>query len=278
MKRRWAIIAFLVFLAGAGALALLHAPADLRSPYAVIGSTLLATIGWVIQYHNTRDLQRRQYTLQRIQEFRADKEYMQHKNNIRRYYPGEETIRSDAEVARHYAEYVNTANYVASPGTALATNQLPVLLSIQEILNFYEEIAYGIRQGNVDEETIKNTLSGIMILFERKVRRFVKFTWHRDHEHYEHLRWLINKWNWQMDHGQMGGERTLVPVEPNRWNSKRWSEGCPAVVWGNDAAQPWGHAAVDAYLKQLAAATPSLAAPAATAAPAGSGAGGPAVS
>ena len=84
-----AITVFLLFILTIyGALLLPLANPDLRTSYAIIGSALVATLGWIVQQRSTRSQQRKQYTLQALEQFRTDREVQNHRLNIYTKYPG----------------------------------------------------------------------------------------------------------------------------------------------------------------------------------------------
>lgn len=225
-------------------------PADLKTPFAIFFSTVFATTGWMVQVFHTRVLERDRYTLRLIEEFRSDREYMQHKNNIRQYYPGIQKIEDIGELARQYVMAITPDNYASLNGKERPISSLPVLVSIGEILNYYEELCYGIRhKGNTDEDTIWNTLSGAMIKDYQKFTVYLKYQWRRDKENFEHYRWVVNKWIWERKRKLRDGEVIFEPIEPEQWSNEHWNDDGVALQWGKDEG-PWGSADVDQFLRE----------------------------
>jgi len=146
-----AITVFLLFILTIyGALLLPLANPDLRTSYAIIGSALVATLGWIVQQRSTRSQQRKQYTLQALEQFRTDREVQNHRLNIYTKYPGMTNIpNSFDELANLYMKFENKNNYgIDQNGN---DKPLPTLYSIIEILNFYEQLSEGIRDHDIDE-------------------------------------------------------------------------------------------------------------------------------
>jgi len=237
--------------------------AEIRTSIAILGSTVLATMGWMLQYHNSKALQKeqfeasnalsiRQYTLERIQEYRADREYGQHKNNIRRHYSGLKSMEEITALAELYEAYTDNKSYESKAGTELPIASLPVIVSINEIMNFHEEIAYGIRNKEMDEDVIWNTLGDIVLNSYQKYLQHIIFSWRQDFETWEHYRWLINKWTWEIKQKQRHGMEHFKPFAPEKWSNQVWIVGNKIVPWGEEGNGPWGRNEVDSWLLEKA--------------------------
>ena len=243
------LLMFLVALLVAAGFVLDYVDKDLRTAYAIIGSAFLATVGWLFQHHYSLNNRRKEYTLAKIEEFRSNLPYMRHKYNILRYYPGREVLK-EKELKELHRVFFDKSSYIPSDGAEIIISNLPVLLSMREILNFYEEISYGIRHGEMDEKTIKNTLSGIMVQFFRKSENLVKLWWRGDKEHFEHFRWLINKWNWELKGKDRDNSSSFVSVRPRCWSNSVWSEDGTNLKWGAEGMEPWGGEDVESSMRQ----------------------------
>lgn len=166
---------------------------DNPTPSILISAAALATIGWIIQNYTSRELQRKQHTMNILMQFRNSSEFRRHNYNIYTQYPfGRDVPKKD--VKRLLKEIGSTKNYDRENPDALP----PVLASFISILNFYEFLAAGFRQEDLDNELIENTIGGsgsIMTNMLKKVRNIVRQKWEIDGEAYEHLRWISSIWD-----------------------------------------------------------------------------------
>ncbi len=207
------------------------------------------------QYRLEIDQERRRrlgFTHQQIQDFRSDREVQRHKANLRRAYPtGHDVPRCD--VARLFAESIDPSS-LSEKGTW--ASQASVWTSINDLLTFYEQLAADVHRqasadqaansdrqevlpGSVDEELLKDVLSGAIIAIFKKTLHVIEYHWRADQENYERLRWLINRWQ----HPLPVEKRDLQhAVDPEAWSAKVWTEygRGKKIEWGDGDKGPWG--------------------------------------
>lgn len=180
-----------------------------------------------------------EFTHQQIQEFRTDREVQQHKANLRRAYPTGQDIPRE-EVPLLFARSVDPRSLSAEDSEAL---HAPVWTSITDLLTFYEQLAADVyRQtiaagevtsverdadrhqnmpGSVDEGLLNEVLSGALIATYKKTLTVIEAHWREDHETYERLRWLINRWQYRLSPEERDFKHA---VDPEEWSSKVWTE------------------------------------------------------
>jgi hypothetical protein len=180
------------------------------TPSILVGAATLATVGWFVQYMNSRELQRRQHTLSVLLQFRGSIVFYRHEHNIfQRYPPGTDIPEGDIDAL--LKEMRETKSYRRNDSKIDPEMPMPVMLSIRHVLNFYEFLAAAIRARDLDKPLIRNTLEGIMTAFFRKAKPVIKCEFEADPENYEHFRWLVTHWRDNAD--------------DRAWNPKEWSHG-----------------------------------------------------
>lgn len=183
--------------------------------------------------------QRLNFTHERIQEFRTDREVQLHKANLRRFYPADYHIPYD-HVPLLFAKSIDPLSLNADGAEAL---HAPVWTSINDLLSFYEQLAADVfRQavangeenpdnaldqktrdhpGSVDEELLHDVLSGAMIATFKTTLAVIEAHWRDDHEVFERIRWLVNRWQFPLPENERDIKHA---VDPETWSSKTWTE------------------------------------------------------
>lgn len=168
----------------------------------------VATIGWVVQYFHSRDLHRKQHTMNVLLQFRTGTEFNRNEHNILSRFPSGQFVTGD-DVKKLIKEVRDSSKYEIKNGQRI----MPVLHSIHNVLNFYENIAFSIRKGDMDKMTIRETLRSIINAMYRKskavIRYYVTDEKIGNRQAYEHLRWLVHNWE-DEDRGTI--------VTPTEWN------------------------------------------------------------
>ena len=154
---------------------------------------------------------------------------------------------TETQLQEVYRAFVNPENYGFEANGR--PKQPPVLYSIMEILNFYEQLALGIRDDDMDETVVSNTIAPLIERFFTKVKPYIReIAWRGSHYRYEHLRWLMNKWNWERQRGTRGGLPVRAAIDPSNWDSSYWIEEGDSLKWGTDGVGAWGKKDVDSWL------------------------------
>ncbi len=84
---------------------------------------------------------------------------------------------------------------------------MSALEGLKYVLNYFEFVAIGIRQGDLDEKTLKMSLRGIVATTTNVADIYIKYargelteTDGQGSAHaYEHLLWLRKRWNRSLD-------------------------------------------------------------------------------
>lgn len=189
-------------------------------------------------------LRRRDFTHKAIQEFRTDQEVQKHRVNLRHEFPDLEKITAE-RLPLLYVSQLDPASYEMEGS---ATIKEPVLDSINALLAFYEQLAADIHEdaendtigGSVDEDLLIETLAPIIENLFQKALIYIHLMWRYDHEVYEHLRWLINRW------GLLKDEEARVAHAVRQWSARVWSEegAEKRLEHGSEGQGPWGRRAL----------------------------------
>lgn len=163
------------------------------TPFAIVSSAILATIGWLYQQHHMRELQKKQHTLNVLVQMRQSDMFNKHMNNLLNSYPPETNI-PPTDLDTLIKESKQAQSYIG--GT------WPVLLSIKYIANYYEFLAAAVKQGDMDKNLLEDTIGGIMSKFYEKVKPIIDDKLELDEngeptnplKTYVHYYWLINHW------------------------------------------------------------------------------------
>ena len=138
-------------------------------PTAILIAALLATLGWLYTTRRQWDLSRRQHTFNALLTMGFSKEFLKLVEEI------SPAIRS---------------NSLSPPLDDTKAKEL------MTILNHYEFLAAGIRNGNIDENLLRDSEGGMIIgLVEASQDYFKEIRQKRGRNAiYEHLDWLYRRW------------------------------------------------------------------------------------
>ena len=191
------IVSILVFgLAGA----FLVYDASNRTPVVAAIAATAATIGWVLQRQSALEISRKQHTLTILLQMRQNDIFNRHRINFFSVYPRDSYIQQQ-DVDRLLNERVAKEKYGIDANGML---KFPVVESIFFICNYYEFLASGIRQGDLDNDLLEQSLRSITIQFYRTCRPLIDKIRDLD-EHgkaqsdtLSHYAWLVEE-HWKRD-------------------------------------------------------------------------------
>lgn len=210
------------------------------------GAAATAAILFHINLENTRQRmerreadrrRRRDYTHKVLQEYRIDAIVQEHRMNVLHAYPSTQRITQE-ELPYLHACNMNPDSYVTHGSEKIA---VPVIYSVSELLNFYEQLAADIHEeiakqtdgGSLDEDLLRETIAPAVENMFRKALVQIKVHWRQDKQTYEHLRWLINHWTLKkkaeaLKDGEDEGKWVdSVPYAVEQWTCEVWSEDGP---------------------------------------------------
>jgi len=153
------------------------APAKLKADHllAVVG-VLVAAIGalfagW-LSVHNTI----RQHTITTLLDSRLSETYMRYADVL----------------CRHYTSY--DARIKANPALRESPTDNIDILALRYILNYFEFIAIGVRRGDFDEVTLKDSLRSILRTNVQKSMSWIRIEQMSNDRLYTNLMWLFKRW------------------------------------------------------------------------------------
>lgn len=143
--------------------------------YSVLAALLIALVGWYVTARLAHKRSRRQHTFQALLDAGLSVEY-----------------NDSLSVITQLKALVPTGKGTNHMKTAKPADQLKYLF----ILNFYEFVAAGVRNGDIDEQLIRDSEGSTIILtfdvFHAHVYS-LRSTRSRQSS-YEHLEWIRNRW------------------------------------------------------------------------------------
>lgn len=180
-----------IFLGGAAAVFVRENPQAFIT--ALAGTA--AAIGWILQYQNSITLSRKQHTLTILLQMRQNEIFNRHRTHLFSKYPQGSKI-PNGDVAQLIAERTIAGNYELFPD---GKQRFPMAESIIFIINYYEFLANGIRQGDLDDDLLRESLQGIALDIYDKCEAYINKRANVVHAGgitqstiYEHFRWLVN--------------------------------------------------------------------------------------
>jgi hypothetical protein len=170
-RRRWYffILCLLLALAAYASLRLLQADPQNSIPPILILAPWLATFGWALTIYMTRGNDRRKTTIDLLLRHQMDRSIEEHKNRILRVYPPFTTLDA-AEAVRLQSQYRGWKTHSAQA----AEDEIPVVYSIVQFLNFYEFIAVSIRRERLDEGIAFDSFRSLTKNMVQKFRPFIR--------------------------------------------------------------------------------------------------------
>jgi len=181
--------------------------AKANSAAAILLSAILATMGWwlsnTVTMRNARAAGdaaasnlRKQHTLNVLFQFRHSETFGRHQANILQRFPFGTAISAE-EIPDLIAERKNWKYF---EDASAPHYRMSPIESVAHVANFYEAIAAGIKNKDLDELLVKDTLKSIMLGFYDKTHAFILHTQRPDSNgkpttsSYEHYTALAEKW------------------------------------------------------------------------------------
>lgn len=162
------------------------------SALVILLSGVLATIGWIFSIHAQERNLAKEHAYRLVERSTTDPVINEHKRNVMTAYP---------QGVRVNLEDLKVLKSELQDGGRYKKGKAPVLYSIYQILNVYENMAKGIRKDKLDEFIIKDFVGSILkASVTQKFREVIL-----DHrkpdidgirpKSYEDIVWLIKRWH-----------------------------------------------------------------------------------
>ncbi|KJE36651.1 hypothetical protein UF64_02935 [Thalassospira sp. HJ] len=153
----------------------------------------LATIGWLSQRQVALEISRKQHTLNVLTQMRHSEIFNKHRINIFSRYPHTHQI-PDQDVSQIMDERLNKDNY--SIGDDCDKIKFPLAESIIYVCNYYEFLASAIKEGDLDDALMRETLEDVFKSTYNKLSRIICTYRDSDNEAFENYYWLVEEhWN-----------------------------------------------------------------------------------
>ena len=173
----------------------------LQPEYAILIGALFATIGWLYSARRARMLSKKQHTMTLMITSNFNDGFL---NDRKRISP-------------------NLLKTVQMPEIFSSKEEIEIQTSLRRVLNHYEFVSAGIRNGDVDEELFKLSERGtIIMVFSNMEDYILKLRNKRGRKLiYEHIEWLYYRWNNQ----KIGLSQKIVEkirARPNFKINEKW--------------------------------------------------------
>lgn len=148
-------------------------PIEITSPNAIMVSAILATVGWLYAARRSRALSKKQQTINIILNANLNELFLSKRAKIAPYL-----------IAGTIKE------------TVLDQEDRELRSVLRDILNHYEFVAAGLRNGDFDEKLIKDSEKSTYTFLFKACERYI-YTLRYDRERraiYEHLEWVYIRW------------------------------------------------------------------------------------
>lgn len=133
------------------------------NPIAAIIAAALAAVGWLTTQELTRNLQKKRHTMEILIKIRESAVFDRHRLRILKQYPPWANVSKD-EVDALLSASRDSSLYDDKSG------EEPLYNSIAFIANYYEFLASGVRQGDLDFDLLNETYGSIILRFYEKFR------------------------------------------------------------------------------------------------------------
>jgi len=142
---------------------------------AIIIGAILATFGWIYTGRRGRTLAKKQHTITVMMKANFDAEFLKARSEITNYIKGTSKLPDD---------FLTNDKYIALGA------------SVRRVINHYEFVAAGLRNGDLDERLVKDSERSTFVMVYVNMKDYI---WSlrngRDRMTiYEHLEWLHNRW------------------------------------------------------------------------------------
>lgn len=157
------------------------------SPIAAIIAAALAAVGWLTTQELTRTLQKKRHTMEILIKIRESVVFDRHRLRILKHYPPWSNV-SDEEVEPLLKESQDASLYDDKSG------EEPLYNSIAFVANYYEFLASGVRQGDLDFDLLNETYGSIILRFYEKCRPLLRHKQQLDQKGRPTTRVFNNLW------------------------------------------------------------------------------------
>jgi Domain of unknown function (DUF4760) len=170
-------------------------------PISIIVSGSLATLGWItsailtvhswqISHDNSALAVRKQQSLAILLGMRQNELFQLHSASVLNRFPFGTVLTPEA--VNEMRQERDKWNYFPKDDGNVS---YPTWESIVWLANYYEFIAIGIRNSNLDEELFKDSIRMIVVRFHDKVKALIDYVQQQENERaYIHLRELVTRW------------------------------------------------------------------------------------
>lgn len=138
---------------------------------------MLVAAGWMVTNEVAIRNSRRQHTITLISDYMIRRERLEDKRTIRRYVP-----KSNISVS-------------TVGGFSYADETHELAIAIDRELNFFEFVAVGLENGDLDPKISYETIRGILCPFIKQVRPYIDHWQTLDSEIWEHATALADRWD-----------------------------------------------------------------------------------
>lgn len=161
-----------------------------------VAAAALATIGWLVQRDNALFINRKQHTLSILMQMRQSETFNSHRNRVHaKFPPGTGISRQDVQWLLEQRK--DPSNYADG---ADGKPQYPLIDSIQFLANFYEFLSAAVRQKDLDESLLYESIGNIAINYYEKVAPWLRHFQQPgpdgapSTDTYNHYWWLYQRW------------------------------------------------------------------------------------
>ena len=154
----------LTIVLGLGVAYWVYSPQN-TAPTAVTIAAMLATMGWLVQRDAAMFLNRKQHTLNILLQMRQSETFNKHKTHFLSRFPFRTNV-TDADVEALLKEREDAAKYGLTDGKE---TKFPMAESVLYIANFYEFLSAAIRQQDLDEQLLYDTVGDIVVSNYEKI-------------------------------------------------------------------------------------------------------------
>lgn len=175
-------------------------------PASVMMAASFATLGWYMQFRNSRMVQARRHSLMFVLDYRNTTVFKEHLQNVLSSHP--------------YGTSISAEDMV----NLLKKEKSEILISVLYLINFYEFMAISILSGDVEEKLLLGYYKNILLKFYRKFAHVLYDSFLDNPSDWRHLRFMVYKWSNNEMCGSYAGEFKT-------WDVSNWhaTEECVSV-------------------------------------------------
>lgn len=149
--------------------------ASLQPVHAILIGAVLATIGWLYSARRARMLSKKQHTMTLMITSNFNDGFL-----------------NDRKIISPFL-----LKTLKMPENFITIEEIEIQTALRRVLNHYEFVCAGIRNGDIDEELFKLSERGTITMVYSNMEEYIlRLRNKRDRQLiYEHLEWLYNRWN-----------------------------------------------------------------------------------